>query len=673
MRLTTEMFIYREIIDTPQGNMFFLKQRIFIQCLINHYWEITNILLSGVCPVFCGNVGKLLRMNVRVFISFLLICIPAFLVAQTTNFKTQTGVPRIPVLSAAPVSSSVGALYANSLDRLIYKYNGTQWIPIGGSVTASVILSSTPVLYATQIIIPDVTYVYSGGVGASGCSVSSTNYAWYRANDAMGTGKTTISSGTGAAVPYQVQSADVGKYIGLGITPVTACNIASFEVISWKQISAVNPSVASVSVTGLNGAYAMAGRTLTASFSGYSSNPVVIAGDLGNNCTYQWYYANDVIGTGKVSISGKTTSSYTVNYSDGYLSGKYVAVGVTPVAANGETGIEKLSSWYLTASLVPSYASVSIVGLTAGKAQNMNTLTALKGTYSVTPVFQGTEGTPVYKWYYATNALGTGKVAISGQTTPVHTVNVSAGYGYNATTGYLAVGITPVTTTGETGTEVLSSWAKVQLLTAPDGTPVYELVSPSGRVWMDRNLGATQAAISSTDYLAYGSLFQWCRAADGHQLINWTNSTTGTVLNGTTSMLSATSVPGHSLFVINPNSPNDWLSTQLSDGSPWWNGTTAGANSPCPVGYHVPTDTEWTAELTGGMINAATAYSRLKLPVAGGRYFIDGLIASSATIGSYWSSIVSGTSAYRLLFDSGSATMQNHPRAGGFNVRCIKN
>ena len=41
--------------------------------------------------------------------------------------------------------------------------------------------------------------------------------------------------------------------------------------------------------------------------------------------------------------------------------------------------------------------------------------------------------------------------------------------------------------------------------------------STTGRVWMDRNLGATQVATSSIDEAGYGDLYQWGRRKDGHQ------------------------------------------------------------------------------------------------------------------------------------------------------------
>jgi hypothetical protein len=51
------------------------------------------------------------------------------------------------------------------------------------------------------------------------------------------------------------------------------------------------------------------------------------------------------------------------------------------------------------------------------------------------------------------------------------------------------------------------------------------------RIWMDRNLGVDQGLIINTiktDFRFYGSLYQWGRASDGHQIIRWNSSTSGT-------------------------------------------------------------------------------------------------------------------------------------------------
>jgi hypothetical protein len=70
-------------------------------------------------------------------------------------------------------------------------------------------------------------------------------------------------------------------------------------------------------------------------------------------------------------------------------------------------------------------------------------------------------------------------------------------------------------------------------LVAPSiGVVVAMVVSSSktGRVWLDRNLGATQVATSFDDSAAYGDLYQWGRAKDGHE--DRTRNSTSATLTG---------------------------------------------------------------------------------------------------------------------------------------------
>ena len=84
-------------------------------------------------------------------------------------------------------------------------------------------------------------------------------------------------------------------------------------------------------------------------------------------------------------------------------------------------------------------------------------------------------------------------------------------------------------------------------------TEIVEVTNPqTGRIWMDRNLGAGRAAISSTDEQAYGDLYQWGRPADGHHLRT----------SDTTSILSSSGQPSHGGFILENNSPYDWRSPQ---------------------------------------------------------------------------------------------------------------
>ena len=152
------------------------------------------------------------------------------------------------------------------------------------------------------------------------------------------------------------------------------------------------------------------------------------------------------------------------------------------------------------------------------------------------------------------------------------------------------------------------------------GTTIVDVTNPTtGKTWMDRNLGASQQATSSTDYLAYGALFQWGRAADGHECITWTSSTTGAPQYSTTTTLSSTDNSNHVNFIISASSPYDWRNPQNDS---LWQGVD-GINNPCPSGYRLPTEAEWNAERTSwgnGNNNLAGAYaSSLKLPAAGYR------------------------------------------------------
>jgi len=189
-----------------------------------------------------------------------------------------------------------------------------------------------------------------------------------------------------------------------------------------------------------------------------------------------------------------------------------------------------------------------------------------------------------------------------------------------------------------------------------------EVYNPTtGKIWMDRNLGASQVATSSTDVASYGDLYQWGRAADGHQIRT----------SGTISTLSNSDTPGHGNFIINGSSPYDWRSPQNNS---LWQGV-SGTNNPCPSGYRLPTVAELDAErLSWSSNNSAGAYaSPLKLPVAGIRIPSDGSLDYVGSFGYYWSSTVDGIGSRGLDFNSIDASMStNFYRADGLSVRCIK-
>ena len=193
------------------------------------------------------------------------------------------------------------------------------------------------------------------------------------------------------------------------------------------------------------------------------------------------------------------------------------------------------------------------------------------------------------------------------------------------------------------------------------------------QTWMDRNLGARRVATALNDVLSYGNHYQWGRPADGHEISVWKgdDQTTGRGFYDATALeaLATSDTPGHPNFILTNASPYDWRSD--NNNNRW----AAASQGPCPTGYHVPTSAEWdTADTYGAWNNNTETYeSALKLPSAGNRYLINGLLNIQGTFGIYWSSTVSGTNARILLFYSAAANTDSSNRANGFSVRCLKN
>lgn len=200
-------------------------------------------------------------------------------------------------------------------------------------------------------------------------------------------------------------------------------------------------------------------------------------------------------------------------------------------------------------------------------------------------------------------------------------------------------------------------------------TAVVDVINPvTGKIWMDRNLGATQVATSSTDSASYGDLYQWGRRADGHQCRN----------SSTTTILSLNDQPSHGNFITETLTPRDWRNPGNNN---LWQGET-GINNPCPIGYRIPTITEYLQEMnTWNANNSDGAFSTpLKFPMAGqreGSYGAITNITSGVGNGSYWSSTVSTvinqTQSRMFNFNYATSGAFDDYRVNGKSIRCIKN
>ena len=201
------------------------------------------------------------------------------------------------------------------------------------------------------------------------------------------------------------------------------------------------------------------------------------------------------------------------------------------------------------------------------------------------------------------------------------------------------------------------------------GTPtaIVDVGSPgTGRIWMDRNLGASQAPTSINDANAIGDSYQWGRLSDGHQC----------VYSNTTTTYSSSDTPNHGDFIVTPSQgfPN-WRNPTNDN---LWQGVN-GVNNPCPSGYRLPTQAEFTAEYLSWNIDPDPLVSLddiafnspLKLSYARQRNRTTGSIGSSQ---SYWTSTVgqSNKSVNMVFSWTGIGTAEVY-RSNGSGVRCIKN
>ena len=148
----------------------------------------------------------------------------------------------------------------------------------------------------------------------------------------------------------------------------------------------------------------------------------------------------------------------------------------------------------------------------------------------------------------------------------------------------------------------------VPVITPNDYNQYYSL---SNQVWLNNNLGAEytrygspvfdpgQQAKEYNDHHAFGSLFQWGRPADGHELVTYTNATTWAFKYGTTPTPTTTypPQPTENQTVV-PTVTTD-TATGVDTTPMWFAGTTLPAGFPvtddnnendlCPAGFKVPT------------------------------------------------------------------------------------
>jgi len=199
-----------------------------------------------------------------------------------------------------------------------------------------------------------------------------------------------------------------------------------------------------------------------------------------------------------------------------------------------------------------------------------------------------------------------------------------------------------------------------------NGTTYKTVKSPyTGKVWLDRNLGASRVCTSFDDVQCYGDYYQWGRNFDGHE-----DSGSATTSTQATDVNSA-----GSSFI---KGSSDWASVDGAGTTRTANWSATDGSSVCPVGYRVPTINELKAELfdagSAQIQNRDDAFnSFLALPSAGYRYSILGSVVYQGTWGHMWSSSSNnGFYSYQVSINFAAAYIRLGYRSDAFTVRCLK-
>jgi hypothetical protein len=496
---------------------------------------------------------------------------------------------------------------------------------------------------------------YTGGNGGShnGQSVSSTGVIGLIATLAPGN----FANGTGILV-YSI----IGTPISSG-TASFALNIGGQTCTLTRTVNLPNGTITTLSCGTASNAGALMSGTVASSV----SSAVPYTG--GNGGTHN---GQTVASTGVIGLTA-TLSAGTFANGSGTLT--YIISG-TPAASGTASFALSIGGQTCSLTFTVSLPIGTISALSCNTATNTGTLTsvtAASGVSSSVPYTGGNGGSYNGQMVASTGVTGLTATLASGNFangsgsliyTITGTPNSSGTASFALNIGGQACNLSLIVAAGSS-----SQYPAGSVFCASGPTLIVDVTNPTtGKIWMDRNLGASQVATSFNDPNAYGDLYQWGRLIDGHQCRNSIVTTT----------LSSVDQPGNSNFIVNPGTSYDWRWPQNSN---LWQGV-AGINNPCPIGYRIPTGSELQSELLSWATNndLGAFNSPLKLTVGGVRPSSTGSLANVGTYGVYWGSSIGGNPTYSyssyISFGPGSnnaAYYSSGTRAGGMSVRCIKN
>jgi len=529
-----------------------------------------------------------------------------------------------------------------------YSGSGNNWYDLSGNNNHGTLMNSPTFDSGSGSIVTNGTNQYISIPQISTANTNITMQVWVYVN--LNTTGTFLKNGTGGG-GYSIGIGN-GAYDQVGSNVVLLLygrgwigTGVSYGTTGWKLVT--------LTLDGSSTAKAYVNGSLIGTYTW--STPTVPAGPLNIGAN---------IGDGNIYYNGKFAAAYFYDR----------ALTLAEITQNYNAFATKTTGYSSNAITASISGSIPIITVTGDACANKTTL----GVPS---------GATAYAWYKD-------NVAIGGATSNSYIPSAAGAYHVQVTNGS-CTSTSSTTTIYECGRTADGSMVVVEgssTLISRDGSKntgkgvddrgkiltkpwTYGTVTTAtGRVWMDRNLGASRVATSSTDTQAYGDYFQWGRPADGHQTKYLTNNNS----SGFTTTRSATAVPSTDLWIAPIDGSNDWLSTPDNT---LWTGANPATN-PCPAGFRIPTESEWSAENIAN-VGATFQTNGLKLTLpgmltsfgsGGASYTAKGTYGQYLTQTAYSTSPVVGGARYFGVNGSNQAWFdQNYYKSHGMSVRCIQN
>jgi uncharacterized protein (TIGR02145 family) len=526
-----------------------------------------------------------------------------------------------------------------------YSGSGNNWYDLSGNNNHATLMNNPNFDATSGSIVTNGTNQYISVPQVSTANTNITMQAWVYVN--LNTTGTFIKNGTGGG----------GYSIGIG-------NWAYDQVGSNVVMLLYGQGWIGSGVS-----YGTAGwKLVTLTLDGSSTARAYVNGSLIG--TYTWPTPTSPsgplnlganIGDGNIYYNGKFAAAYFYNR----------ALSLAEILQNYNAFATKKTGYGSNTITISLNGSVPTITVFGDSCINKTTLSTTSGLTS-------------YTWYKD-------NVIISGANTNTYTPTIAGDYKVEVSNGTCTTvsSATSISICGLTAEGKMIPIENSTTLVSKDGAtnsgkgldergliiskPIYygTVTTGTGRIWLDRNLGASRVATSATDIQAFGDYYQWGRPADGHQTQYITNNNS----TGFTNTKSTTSVPPNSLWIKPNDGSEDWL---ITANNTLWVGANP-PNNPCPLGFRIPTLSEWQAEqalFTSNNSNGAFNYS-LKLTMPGWLENFDnngaGFIAKSS--GGFYLTQTANSNGSVQYFGINSGNVwadTNLTKRRGLSCRCIK-